>query len=53
MLFNKTRAMAYMERCGVDVLVATSPVNVTYFSGYYCWIDPLFREIYDGARGVQ
>ena len=44
MLFNKTRAMAYMERCGVDVLVATSPVNVTYFSGYYCWIDPLFRE---------
>jgi Xaa-Pro aminopeptidase len=44
MLFNKTRAMAYMERCGVDVLVAASPVNITYFSGYYCWIDPLFRE---------
>ena len=44
MLFNKTRAMAYMERCGVDVLVATSPVNITYFSGYHCWIDPLFRE---------
>ena len=44
MLFNKTRAIEYMERCGVEVLVATSPVNITYFSDYYCWIDPLFRE---------
>ena len=43
MLFNKTRAQEYMRRCGVDVLVATSPVNVTYFSDYRCWIDPLFK----------
>ena len=32
-----------MHRCGVDVLVATSPVNITYFSDYQCWIDPLFK----------
>ena len=43
MLFNKTRAQEYMRRCGVDVLVATSPVNITYFSDYRCWIDPLFK----------
>ena len=44
MLFNKTRAIEYMRRCHVDVLVATSPVNITYFSDYFCWIDPLFKE---------
>ena len=43
MLFNKTRAQEYMRRCGVDALVATSPVNITYFSDYRCWIDPLFK----------
>jgi len=42
-LFNKTRAQEYMRRCDVDVLVATSPVNITYFSDYRCWIDPLFK----------
>ena len=43
MLFNRTRAQEHMRRCGVDVLVATSPVNITYFSDYRCWIDPLFK----------
>ena len=43
MLFNRTRAQEYMRRCGVDALVATSPVNITYFSDYRCWIDPLFK----------
>ena len=43
MLFNKTRAQEYMRRFGVDALVATSPVNITYFSDYRCWIDPLFK----------
>lgn len=28
----------------MDALVATSPVNVTYFTDYYCWLDPLFKE---------
>jgi len=44
MLLNKARAQEYMRRCGLDVLVATSPVNITYFSGYYCWLDPLFKD---------
>ena len=51
MLFNKTRTQEYMRRCGVDVLVATSPVNITYFSDYRCWIDPLFKA-YMMAPGV-
>jgi Xaa-Pro aminopeptidase len=44
MLLNKARALEYMRRCQLDVLVATSPVNITYFSGYYCWLDPLFKD---------
>ena len=44
MLFNKDRAAEYMRRWDVDVVVATSPVNITYFSDYFCWIDPLFKE---------
>ncbi len=34
MLFNSNRAIEFMRRCEVDVLVATSPTNVTYFSDY-------------------
>ncbi len=33
-----------MRRCGLDVLVATSPVNITYLTDYYCWMSPLLRE---------
>ncbi len=44
MLFNRARAIDYMHEYGLDVLVATSPVNITYFTDYYCWIDPLFKE---------
>ena len=44
MLFNKARAAAYMDRCGLDVLIATSYANITYFADYFCWIDPLFKE---------
>ena len=44
MLFNRGRAVEYMDRCGLDALVATSPVNITYFSDYYCWLDKLFKE---------
>jgi len=44
MLLNKARALEYMRRCEVDVLIATSPVNITYFTGYYCWLDPLFKD---------
>ncbi len=44
MLFNRERAIDYMREYGLDVLVATSPVNITYFTDYFCWIDPLFKE---------
>ena len=44
MLFNRERAFEYMDRCGLDALVATSPTNITYFSDYYCWLDKLFKE---------
>lgn len=50
MLFNKNRALDFMRRYGVDVLIASSPVNVAYFSGYFCWLDPLFKE-YMGKPG--
>ena len=33
-----------MRRYGLDVLVATSPANITYFSDYYCWLDSLFKQ---------
>ncbi len=44
MLFNRDRALDYMRRCNLDALVATSPVNITYFSGYYCWLADQFKE---------
>ena len=44
MLFNRSRAIDYMRQYELDVLVATSPVDITYFSDYLCWIDPLFKE---------
>ena len=52
MLFNKSRAMAYMRECGLEALVATSTVNITYFTDYYNWLDPLFRE-YWGSPGAS
>ena len=44
MLFNKRRALEMMQGCSLDVLVAASPVSVTYFTDYSCWIDPLFKD---------
>ena len=44
MLFNRDRALDYMRRCNLDALVATSPVNITYFSGYYSWLGDQFKE---------
>ena len=44
MFFNKPRAIEYMRRYDLDVLVATSPANITYFTDYRCWLDPLFKE---------
>src|SRR5437016_6946759 len=33
-----------MRQFDIDALVATSATNVKYFSGYSCWLDPLFKE---------
>lgn len=44
MLFHRERALDYMQAYALDALVATSPVNITYFTDYSCWIDPLFKE---------
>ena len=37
MLFHKERALAYMERFNLDVLVATTRHNVLYLSGFQGW----------------
>lgn len=44
MLLNQPRAQAYMQRHRLDALVATSPVNITYFTGWHCWLDRQFKE---------
>lgn len=44
MLLNRTRAADYMREYELDVLVATSQVNITYFTDYFCWIDRVFKE---------
>ena len=33
-----------MKRCDLDALIATSPVSVTYFSDYYLWMSPIFKQ---------
>src|SRR5688572_16991942 len=52
MLLNRSRALEYMRRVGVEALVSTSPENITYFSNYHSWLDPLFRE-YMGTPGAS
>ena len=44
MLFNVERAREFMRDCGLDALIATSPVNITYFTDYFIWIDALMKE---------
>jgi Xaa-Pro aminopeptidase len=44
MLFNRPRAIQFMRQYGLDVLVATSQLNVTYFTGYFFWLDGIYKE---------
>ena len=44
MLFNQARAITYMVRCDLDALVATSPVNIRYFTDYVSNFDPVMKE---------
>ena len=41
---NAPRAAAYMQHCGLDGIIASSPVNITYFTDYHCWLDGQFKE---------
>jgi Xaa-Pro dipeptidase len=41
---NRVRAAAFMAEAGIDAVVAASPANIRYLSGYWCWLAPLFRE---------
>ena len=52
-LCNRARALEYMRRAGLDAIVATSPVNVTYFTGYYNWLAGQFKDfmIRPGGNG--
>src|SRR5437879_6010458 len=44
MLLNKPRAEKLMRAAGLDVIIATSPVNITYFTDYHWWLDTQFKE---------
>ena len=41
---NKLRATDFMEQYDLDAIIATSPTNIYYFTGYHWWLDPLFRR---------
>jgi len=43
MFFNRDRAKDYMQQCDLQALVATSPANITYFSGWNLWLDPIIK----------
>ena len=43
-LLNGDRAQRFMRDSGLDALVATSPVNVRYVTGYWCWLDEVFQR---------
>lgn len=44
MLIHLQRCREWLERCRLDGLIATSCPNVFYLTGYYLWIQPLFKE---------
>lgn len=41
---NLAGARAWMERAGIDALVATRPANVTWLTDWSCWLDGTFEE---------
>ena len=43
-LTNVERATAYMREARIDAVIAWSPSNVRYLTGYSCWLEPLFKE---------
>lgn len=55
MLFNQARARECMDAAGLDALIACTSVNITAFSDFTLWLDPLFREymVNPGAPGQR
>ncbi|MCY4526536.1 MAG: M24 family metallopeptidase [Anaerolineaceae bacterium] len=55
MLLNQARARECMDAAGLDALIACTPVNITAFSDFTLWLDPLFREymVNPGAGGER
>ena len=45
MLLNRDRATVIMQERGLDALVATSPENVTYASGFANWTIYAFKDL--------
>ncbi|MDX6560714.1 MAG: Xaa-Pro dipeptidase [Gaiellales bacterium] len=43
-LTNRARASRLMSEGGIDAIVACSPANVRYLTGYWCWLAPLFKQ---------
>ncbi len=43
-----------MHDAGIDAVIAWSPSNVRYLTGYWCWLEPLFREfmVQPGGSGA-
>ena len=41
---NVSRARDYMERHGVRAVLASSPTNVAYFTGFECWLYEKYTE---------
>src|SRR4051812_48315508 len=52
---NGDRARAFLQRCGLDAIVAVSPANVGYLTGWWCWLDALARQwmFAPGASGER
>jgi Xaa-Pro dipeptidase len=51
---NRARASSFMSATGIEAMVATSPANIRYLTGYWCWLAPLFREfmVQPGGSGM-
>lgn len=44
MLIDVPRSQDWLTRCYLDAIIATSWPNVLYLTGYYLWIQPVFKE---------
>ncbi|MDA4130614.1 MAG: Xaa-Pro peptidase family protein [Thaumarchaeota archaeon] len=44
MLLNKERAHSYMAEHNLRALLVASPTNVSYFTGFDCWLYKKYRE---------